>query len=277
VGAEFSWLGLVREHGVEPARSFAERTAHEPIRLECDGKPQAKSRVFIASPLQGRTEIPPEALEQVKRAGLLRPVQLRMEFLGNSCKPACVLSASSRCFPTFEQSRLSVLAQRLQQAEADDIGPARFAEDKRGIDQPFDRFEDHSTVDFLIDAYRIRVAQRKPAAKHGQSPKDNALSRCEHPVAPVDSRLQRLMASRTRTGAAPQQCEAVVQPNEYVTLREHANAGCCQLDRERHPVESSADLCDKSRAFPCERIAPYFPGALHEESNRLGFQNAPRR
>ena len=63
-------------------------------------------------------------------------------------------------------------------------------------------------------------------------------------MAPLDRGPQRLLAGRRIARTARQQRQAAFQPSEQLLGREHPDARCGELDRERQPVEATADLGD---------------------------------
>jgi hypothetical protein len=66
-------------------------------------------------------------------------------------------------------------------------------------------------------------------------------------MAPIERRLECLLALQHRTSATGQQPEAVVELTGDLLEREVAAAGSGQLDRQRNAIESGADPSDRTR------------------------------
>ena len=65
--------------------------------------------------------------------------------------------------------------------------------------------------------------------------------------APVDRRRQRALAARKVAWADPNRVHAAAQPPREIGDREQRQPRCGQLDRERQPIETGADVGDRAR------------------------------
>src|SRR6186997_1728342 len=97
----------------------------------------------------------------------------------------------------------------------------------------------------FVCADDLRGRQIATAGKRRQSLEDALLVVEEELVAPVDHRAKRLLTWERGTRPAGQQAEPIVQTSGDLLDRERAGACRGELDGEREPVETSADVGDR--------------------------------
>ena len=119
----------------------------------------------------------------------------------------------------------------------------------------------------------LRRLHRKASREDGKPTEDLLLLRIEQVVAPRDRGAQRSLPVRCVAGAAGEQRQPPVEPGQQLVRLEERDPGRRELDRERQPVQSSADLGYRfRRAEPGrDRLR-----ALNEERSRRRVRKAAR-
>ena len=107
----------------------------------------------------------------------------------------------------------------------------------------------------LVEAARARVradgfdvGERATAGEHRQPPEQALLLLVEQRVAPLDRRAQRLLPPRRVARARGEQVERMLEPLEQRLRSQEPEPRSGELERERQPVETPADLGD-DRSF----------------------------
>jgi hypothetical protein len=120
-----------------------------------------------------------------------------------------------------------------------------------------------------FDAFdRLRAVEGKAANEDGEAAKQRLLRRGEEVVAPSNRPLHRLQARRVAAGAASEKRQAPVEPGQQLLRRENISQGGCQFDREWQPVEPTADLRNRRRAFVRQgEFGPLRPRALDKQAH----------
>ena len=98
-----------------------------------------------------------------------------------------------------------------------------------------------------------RHRDRPAPAEHRQAPEQAAVLVVEEVPAPIDHRVERLLARDGRPAAPGQQTEPVAQPHRDVVRRHRRDARRRELDRQRDAVESLADLDDRGHVGIAKR------------------------
>ena len=98
-----------------------------------------------------------------------------------------------------------------------------------------------------------RHRDRPAPAEHRQAPEQAAILVGEEVPAPVDQRVERLLARDSRPTTPGQQAEPVAQPHGDVVRRHGRDARRGELDRQRDAVESLADLHDRGHVGIAKR------------------------
>ena len=133
-----------------------------------------------------------------------------------------------------------VEADRLQQPVAA-VADAVVGRDQRLLDQARKYVGDLAPVEAVAGTHRLDRGQFEASGEDGQAAEEDSLVVGEQLVAPLEGRLQRLLARRRGAAACAQQPEAVVQPLRDRVRPQRAEPGCGELDREREAVEPVAD------------------------------------
>ena len=124
-----------------------------------------------------------------------------------------------------------------------------FHGDQRFIHQRAEMIEHRPLVDPVIDRECLRALERKAAGKNADPLEHRLLRRRQQPVAPLEGSAQSLMSAQGEARARGQQPEPLVQPRANALDAEQRHARCCQLDRQRNSVQSTADLDDRAEVF----------------------------
>ena len=98
-----------------------------------------------------------------------------------------------------------------------------------------------------------RCFQRKLAGEDAQPTQYRALCFRKQLIAPVERCTERLMPRQSRSPAARQKPEAVVEMRRQLPHAKDANAGCCQFQRQRDAVEPATNLQSRRYIGVAER------------------------
>ena len=158
----------------------------------------------------------------------------------------------------FGEPLPAVLGERLQQGEAHAAGH-RDGDHQRLVDQRPKMVGDVGGGDLVVGAHHFGRRQVAAAGEHREPFEDALLVVEQELVAPIDDGTQRLLSGQGRARPARQQAEPIVEPRGDLGERERPGTGRRQLDRQRQPVEPSADLGDDTRRRPA-RSARQPPG-----------------
>ncbi len=107
-------------------------------------------------------------------------------------------------------------------------------------------------IEFRV-ADRLHCVEAAAVDEHGQASKQASLVLVEQVVAPGDRRSEGLLALLEITSAAGQHAQPLVQAAEQGLRREHNDSRGRELEREREPIDASADLCNRCDVVSCRR------------------------
>ena len=159
-----------------------------------------------------------------------------------------------------------VLAHGVEQAE-----PLTVRDDERLLDQSGKQIDDPPPGDRTIRADRLGRLEREAAGEDCEATVEDALLAGEQVVAPVDRGPQRLLAGQRRAAAGAEHVEALAQARGDLVERQRGCAGRGEFDRQRHAVQTPADLLhDASGAVRAIEAGPRRGGALAEQPLGLG-------
>jgi hypothetical protein len=171
----------------------------------------------------------------------------------------------------------AVLAQRLQQPvpRAPRVGRgARLGggqeEDQGLLHQPGQQLDHRGRLDLPTGAHGLGGVQREAPREDRQPIEEDPLLVGQEVVAPVDRRLQGLLAGQRGAAAPRQHPEPVLEAGEELLHRQHPDAGRGQLEGQRDAVQPHAHLRDGGgvpggQAEPGERR----PGPVGEQAHGL--------
>jgi hypothetical protein len=117
------------------------------------------------------------------------------------------------------------------------------------------------------------------SAREGREPTEqHPLGLAQQCVRPVDRGPQRLLAPNRGPGSAGQQPESVVKAVIDFVERQGAHPRCREFDRERHPVEASADFRHDGRiVISNNEVGTSEAGAIGKQFDRLIDKRQRRR
>ena len=229
-GACLGSLGDGGEGLLQPPVALLEVDPAQPERPEGDAEAQCLRLV-------DREERVERGLEVRRLAVEPRVVALP---LGEIESPVRVASGKARRLTGLIEPFAGVEADRLEQPVAA-VADAVVARDERLLDQPRQDVGDLTPFEAVTGAHRLDRGEVEAPGEDGQAAKERPLVVREQLVAPLEGRLERLLARRRRAAARAQQPEAVVQPLCDRVRPQRAEAGRGELDREREAVEPVAD------------------------------------
>ena len=124
--------------------------------------------------------------------------------------------------------------------------------------------------------HRLRGVDLAAAAEHGEPAECLLLVFVEQRVAPLERRPDRALARRRVARTGLQQRQHVPKPSHELLRLEQPDPSGRELDRERKPVESAAQLRDHRRVAVGEpEVRPPFPSPVDEQ--RDGVRHGERR
>jgi hypothetical protein len=133
-----------------------------------------------------------------------------------------------------------VCARRVQQPIAHGCADA-IGRDHRLGDEAANGSEDENLVDGRACHDCPRRLERKVADKYSESAKHHAFHRGQEPITPIQRRLQGPLTWRRRALPLPWQSQALLEKCRGFLQAIGLNSSGCQLNREWHTVELSAD------------------------------------
>ena len=149
-------------------------------------------------------------------------------------------------------------------------GPHEALVDERA--EPIDDVHPGQGVDADADLFDVLDPRRR---EHGQDLEQRPLVVVEQLVAPGDRGAERPLAVGQVARSAPKDIESSSEAVAQLRRREQAKPRGRELDRERQPVESRADLADdRSRVVVEAEAWPRLSSALDEEGDRGGGHRA---
>ena len=121
------------------------------------------------------------------------------------------------------------------------------------------------------------IVQAAAANEDGKASEHRLLTRFEQVVAPRDGMTQALVPDGPIAAVCLQQVEPTIQPRQHGPWREQLDAGGCQLDRQRQPIEPCADLDDRVSVIANGDVRADGEGAIDEQRRRgIAAQRARR-
>jgi len=234
-GGASSWI-----RSAEVVRLPAEPLPHP-------GRPQKGHRLVPAPPVDQPVEGEAHAVD------LLVEVELPGALLGRA-EPGLGLLSGRNVEARERLGRRIEVASRLQPLEGE-VSNHREHGEARGRPR---NAVDHALVEQRgkqLDNVRRRRQScdalsgldREAATEDAQAQEQLLLERAKQLEAPRDRRLERLLPGRrvARSG----QGQPVAQAREQLLGAQQTESRCGQLDRERHPFETAADLGDDRRVL----------------------------
>ena len=158
---------------------------------------------------------------------------------------------------------------RLQQPVA---GPAVALDDlqQRLLGQCGDQVKHVVAVDAVPAHHRLGSIQFKRPGKHRQPRQRQPLHVVEQVVAPVQGGLQRSLTCRRPPHPAGQQPEPVRQPGRDLARRQHPHPRRRQLDRQRDPIQTPADLGHRRSVVVTDpKVRGHLPGPHLKQPRRV--------
>jgi hypothetical protein len=92
--------------------------------------------------------------------------------------------------------------------------------------------------DLAIRSYRTHSLCRKVAGENGKPPHHQALGLGQQLIAPIERCTQCLVPRQSRSAAAGQHSQAVIQARGDLLKPKRGNASCRQIDGQRNAIEA---------------------------------------
>ena len=261
-------IGFPVDDPLVPPRAFVDALPRRPVQVHASRETSQKRWVSLRlGPLQRPPDVvvvgrDPAAIEHI--VVRLGPCDLETRsMVAGSCRVGV---------PGIDQLRGAEGAYRFEQRE-----PVRslLGDHQRLVDKLHDEFGDVVAFEGGTGAHHLRGGDREAAGEHRQTVQYCALVVVQERVAPVDRRLERLLASHGRAGAAAEEAEPILKPVAHLARAQDPEARRGQLDGEWHPVQPTADLDDRSDVRFVEReLRAGAPRALDEQLD--GFESRHR-
>ena len=208
------------------------------------------------------------ALEHLQRAA--RAGRQRVVLLGEREAPIEVAQADGVALGGRLEPLSGVLAHGVEQAEA-----LTLRDDERLLDQPGKQIDDPPQGDRTAGADLLGRLEREPTGEHGEATVKDALLTGEQVVAPVDRGAQRLLAGQRGATTGAEHVEALAQARGDLIERQRGRASRGELDRQRHAVQTPADLLHGAGGVRGIEARPRSGGALAEQPLGLGQRGHP--
>src|SRR5580765_753527 len=142
--------------------------------------------------------------------------------------------------------------------------------DERLLDEPCEQERDFVAIEAVSGADLLGGLQREAPREGREPPQQDLLLGREQLVAPVERRLERLLARRRGAAARSEESEAVVEAAGQRGRSERVHTGGRELERQREPVQPVADPGDCGRRLAVEReTRRNGTGALDEQAHGL--------
>jgi hypothetical protein len=136
----------------------------------------------------------------------------------------------------------------------------------------YERLEFPHDVFIIAEAAdNVDVIEREAAPEDREPAEERFFRWPEEVMAPLDRVPERLMPRRHVLRAADEQARSFcLEKGQELPRRQEARSAGGQLDRERKPVQSDADLCDCGRVvFVQDKDVSGGPGAVDEKADRF--------
>src|SRR5439155_24562495 len=129
--------------------------------------------------------------------------------------------------------------------EPEPVGGSRLPSLQHGLlDERPDEPTDLLGVETIPGTDRLGSVESEPAREHRQAGPQQTLVRAQEPVAPVDCRLERLLARRHAAVPGAEASDPGTEPTIERVQAKGVEADRCQLERERDAVEVGAHTED---------------------------------
>jgi len=253
------------ERPLEPAPSFAESTCRRPevreagYQLDCDLR-----FVGCLEPAESSAKVVQFALENGPFDHRAAPRPLH-DLVCERDEVLRVPAAKRVGFLAVGKPLLRVRADRLQHREPRLAVRSLLLPKEVVVDERREQREKS-----VAAANGLHGLERAAAYEDGELYEERLLVRPEQAVAPVDRRAKRLLSRRQIARAAGEELEALLQPGEQRPRGEELRPGGGELDREREPVETDADLGNRRRVRVRDReVGLHGLPPLDEERDRI--------
>ena len=167
------------------------------------------------------------------------------------------------------ESFLAVLAKRLEHPVPHRVAVARCGH-HRLVNQRTQHVDDDVDVEGAVGADAFGCVEIEAAGEHTRSREQQLLLVIEQLIRPCHCGPQCLMTLEAAATRPPKQLEAVVEPRQQIGRTERTDPGRGQFDRQRDPVQTTADLADRRAVLGREhqRLVRRV-GTVHEEQDRV--------
>ena len=179
---------------------------------------------------------------------LIDPVEGSMPTMAQFGEVVGVPRAESICIVGCHQALTRVQRKRLQQPVTD-FAARMIGDDQRLVDQMPQQIGDVLARDVVATADGLGGLERASASEHRQPSEDALLIVEQQVIAPLDDGPEGLLPWQRGPRTACQEAEAIVQPGCQLVYGDGAHAAGGQLDRQRHAVQSMAQLGDGLRVL----------------------------
>ena len=209
------------------------------------------------------------ALERLQRAA--RACRQRVVLLSECKAPIEVAKRDGVALGGLLEALGGVLAHGVEQAKALTV-----RDDERLFDQAGEQIDDPPPGDRAAGANLLGRLEGEAAGEHREATVKDALLAGEQVMAPVDRGPQRLLAGQRSAAPGAEHVEALAQARCDLVERQRGRAGRGELDRQRHAVQTPADLLHGARgAVRAIEARPRRGGALAEQPLGLGQRGHP--
>ena len=206
--------------------------------------PDRRPRFGLEAPLEGGPEVVELGIEAIEPVDDRRAAHRRLRLDGEGRVDGEVTVRQGGRLAGRDELLARVLADRLEHPVAHRVA---VHEHERAVDEAGQTIFEIERIhpDGVVADDPGRHRDRPAPAEHGQAPEQAAILVGQEVPAPVDQRVERLLARDGRPPTPGQQAEPVAQPHRDVVRRHRRDARRRELDRQRDAVESLADLHDR--------------------------------
>ena len=190
---------------------------------------------------------------------LVGPEHVVADFLCNTCEMFGVAASPGVRIAALPQALERVLPQGLERAVARGAVGRRFVVEHRLVDQGRDPVDDVPDFDAVRADDRLRGRGVEGAREHPEAIEHDPLRLSEQGVRPVDGRPERLVSLDRGTPPSREQPEPLAKARGDVRWSHGRHARRRELDGERNPVETTADLRDRHDVRSFDHRARYGP------------------
>ena len=194
----------------------------------------------------------PERVERCQEVGLLAVELGPVAGLGQVERPLRVTVGEGPGFPRVVELLPGVEPNGLEQPVAPRVGDVAPGHE-RLLHEPDEDVDDLGALEPVAGADGLDRSELEPAGEHRQAAEKQPLVGLEQVVAPLERRLEGLLAGRRGVAPGAQHAEAVVQSLGDDGGTECAEPAGRQLERERQAVQPDADAGDVGGVLPVQR------------------------